>query len=221
MYTTAATKPQVLRSLDVVLFVHSQAVDSCSLDEGSLDIPQAFYAVSKHLPIVGEIFRSVKSQLRGSTEETEQTREMYLAIKQVADDGCAQLRALDFPFDTMTQEGNKMERYASAVKSCDGKKVENIMVELLTSISLIAVEPFVSQEEKKRLLEGLEEVKKLPPSLEGDRAAGIVLNNSGSGNQFYHGGKGNQNHCSGGFQVNGDNQNARYAYAEKSKVDET
>ena len=220
MYSNAVTKPQVLRSLDTFLFVHGQEVDSCCLEEGSSDIPQAFHVVSKHLAITGDIFGSVRTQLKATNEETEQMKEKFLVIKQVADDGCAQLRALEILFDTMTQEGSKMERYASAVKGCDGKRVETIMVELLTSMGLIAVEPFVSQEETKRLLEVLDEVKRLPPSLEEDRTAGIVLNNSGSGNQFYHGGKGNQNHCSGGFQVNGDNQNARYTYAEKSKVDE-
>ena len=123
MYSAAVTKPQVLRSLDTVLFVHGQAVDSCCLEEGSSDVPQAFHVVSKHLPIAGDIFGSVKSQLKATNEETEQTKEMYLVIKQVADDGCAQLRALEILFDTMTQEGKKMECYASAVKGCDGKKL--------------------------------------------------------------------------------------------------
>jgi hypothetical protein len=84
----------------------------------------------------------------------------------------------------------------------------------------VAVESLVTQDDINTLQGALVEVKKLPPSLEEYRSAEVVLNNSGSGNQFYHGGPGDQNHCSGGFQVNGDNQNARYTYAEKPKADE-
>ncbi|KAK7598590.1 hypothetical protein V3481_000213 [Fusarium oxysporum f. sp. vasinfectum] len=210
MSSSEVSKQQALRALDTTIFVLGQAIDSCCIAEGASDIPKAFSIVAKHLPVIEQVFNSARNNLKSSKEETEQVKELYPAVKHVVDEGCGQLRSIENLFDTVTQDGGKMERYASAVKNSDGKKVETIMVELLTNASLVAVEP----------LGALEEMKKLPPSLEEDRSAGVVLNNSGSGNQFYHGGRGNQNHCSGGFQVNGDNQNAKYTYTEKSKADD-
>lgn len=220
MSSSEVSKQQALRALDTTIFVLGQAIDSCCIAEGASDIPKAFSIVAKHLPVIEQVFNSARNHLKSSKEETEQVKELYPAVKHVADEGCGQLRSIENLFDTVTQDGEKMERYASAVKNSDGKKVETIMVELLTNASLMAVEPLVSQDDIKTLQGALEEMRKLPPSLEEDRSAGVVLNNSGSGNQFYHGGRGNQNHCSGGFQVNGDNQNAKYTYTEKSKADD-
>jgi hypothetical protein len=62
--------------------------------------------------------------------------ELYPVVKHVADEGCGQLRSIENLFDTVSQDGEKMERYASAVKNSDGKKVETIMVELLTNATL-------------------------------------------------------------------------------------
>ncbi|PCD46473.1 hypothetical protein AU210_001879 [Fusarium oxysporum f. sp. radicis-cucumerinum] len=208
MSNPEVSKQQALRALETTIFVLGQAIESCCIAESAPDIPKAFSIVAKHLPIVEQVFSSARNHLKSSKEETEQLKELYPVVKHVSDEGCGQLRSIENLFDTVTQDGEKMERYASAVKSGDGKKVETIMVELLTNASLVAVDPLVSQDNIETLQRALEEVKKLPPSLEEDRSAGVVLNNSGSGNQFYHGGRGNQNHCSGGFQVNGDNQNA-------------
>ncbi|KAF4946531.1 hypothetical protein FGADI_11169 [Fusarium gaditjirri] len=217
MSNSEVSKQQALRALDTTIFVLGQAIDSCCVAEGGSDIPRAFGIVAKHLPVVAQAFGSARDYLKQSKEDVEQVKELYPVIKHVADEGCGQLRSIENLFDTVTQEGEKMERYASAVKNSDGKRVETIMVELLTNASLVAVEPLVSQDDISILQGALEEMKKVPPSLEEDRSAGVVLNNSGPGNQFYHGGRGNQNHCSGGFQVNGDNQNANYTYTEKSK----
>ncbi|KAF4340920.1 hypothetical protein FBEOM_5156 [Fusarium beomiforme] len=220
MSNSEVTKPHALRALDTTIFVLGQAIESCCIVKDASDIPKAFCTVAKHLPVVEQVFSSVRSVLKLSKEETDQMKELYPVIKHVADNGCGQLRSMENLFDAVIQDGEKMERYASAVNNGDGKKVETIMVELLTNASLVAIEPLVSQEDIKTVQGALEEVKKLPPSLEEDRSAGVVLNNSGSGNQFYHGGRGNQNHYSGGFQVNGDNQNARYTYAEKPRADD-
>ncbi|KAL5617976.1 hypothetical protein FOVSG1_000198 [Fusarium oxysporum f. sp. vasinfectum] len=211
MSNPEVSKQQALRALETTIFVLGQAIESCCIAESAPDIPKAFSIVAKHLPAVEQVFSSARNHLKSSKEETEQVKELYPVVKHVSDEGCGQVRFIENLFDTVTQDGEKMERYASAVKNGDGKKVETIMVELLTNASLVAVDPLVSQDNIETLQQALEEVKKLPPSLEGDRSAGVVLNNSGSGNQFYHGGRGNQNHCSGGFQVNGDNQNASIA----------
>ncbi|KAF5686271.1 hypothetical protein FCIRC_2989 [Fusarium circinatum] len=220
MSTPEVSKQQALRALETTIFVLGQAIDSCCIAEDPPDVPRAFSIVAKHLPVINQVFSSARTYLKQSKDEAEEIKELYSDIKHVADSGCGQLRSIENLFDTVTQDGEKMERYATAIKNGDGKKVETIMVELLTNTSLVAVEPLVSQDDIKILQGALEEVKKLPPSLEEDRSAGVVLNNSGSGNQFYHGGRGNQNHCSGGFQVNGDNQNARYTYEEKPRADE-
>ncbi|KAF5984632.1 hypothetical protein FCOIX_2521 [Fusarium coicis] len=220
MSNPEVSRQQALRALETSIFVLGQATDSCCIAEDAIDVPRAFFIVEKHLPVVERVFSSVRTYLKQSKEETEQTKELYSVIKHVGDGGCGQLRSIEHLFDTVTQDGEKMERYASAVKSGDGRKVETIMLDLLTNVSLVALDPLVSQDNIETLHGALEEVKKLPPSLEEDRSAAVVLNNSGSGNQFYHGGRGNQNHCSGGFQVNGDNQNARYTYADKAKANE-
>ncbi|RGP72616.1 hypothetical protein FLONG3_6624 [Fusarium longipes] len=222
MSNAETTKPQVLRALDTTMFVLGQAMDSCAIDENASGIPEAFSVVAKHLEIVEQVLGSARTVLKSTKDESEQIKELYPVVKHVADESCGQLRSIENLFDTITQDGEtgtKIERYAKAIKSSDGKRVETIMVELLTNASLVAIQPLVSQETIKNLQGALEEVKRLPPSLEEDRSAGVILNNNGSGNQFYHGGRGNQNHCSGGFQVNGDNQNAKYTYAEQSRAE--
>ncbi|KAM0195663.1 hypothetical protein ACHAPA_008108 [Fusarium lateritium] len=217
------TKTQVLRALDTSIFVLGQAIASCCTLKDASDTPKAFYVVAKHLPVIEQVITSARNQLKTGKDETEQIKELYPVLKHVADESCGQVRSIQNLFDTVAQDGEngtKMDCYALAVKGGDGKKVETLMVELLTNAILAAVEPLVSQEQIVILHGAWEETRRLPPSLEEDRDAGVVLNNSGSGNQFYHGGKGNQNHCSGGFQVNGDNQNAQYTYAEKHKADD-
>ncbi|RKK31548.1 hypothetical protein BFJ66_g15798 [Fusarium oxysporum f. sp. cepae] len=220
MSNPEVSKQQALRALETTIFVLGLAIESCCIAEGNPDIPKAFSIVAKHLPVAEQVFSLARTYLKQSKEETEQVRELYPVVKHVADESCEQLRSIENLFDTVTQDGEKAERYVSGVKSGDGKKVETIMVELLTNASLMAVEPLVNQDNVKTLQGALEEVKKLPPSLKEDRSVGVVLNNSGSGNQFYHGGRGNLNHCFGGFQVSGDNRNARYTYAENPKSDE-
>ncbi|KAF5554737.1 hypothetical protein FNAPI_6333 [Fusarium napiforme] len=214
------TKLEALRALDTVIFVLGRAIHSCCIGEDASGIPKAFCVLENYLLVTKQVFISGQSVLESRKDETEQMRELYPIIKHVADEGCLQLRAIQRLFDAVTQEGDKLERYTSAVRNGDGKKVETIMLELLTNTTLVAVEPIVCQEHIEALQRALEDVKKLPPSLEEDRSASVVLNNSGPGNQFYHGGRGNQNHCSGGFQVNGDNQNATYTYTEKAKANE-
>lgn len=87
------------------------------------------------------------------------------------------------------------------------------MIDLLDAASLVAISPFVAQDQITTLQGARREVKRLPPSLmdEMPRVHASVTNN-GSGSQFYHGGRGHMNHCSGGLQVTGDNQGARYSY---------
>ncbi|KAI1022936.1 hypothetical protein LB503_000043 [Fusarium chuoi] len=220
MSNVEITKLQALRSLDTVIFVLGQAIDSCCINKDASGIPKAFCVLESYLLVIKQVFGSAHSALESRKDETEQMRDLYPVIKHVADEGCSQLRSIESLFDAVAQEGDRLERYASAVKNGDGKRVETIMVELLTNTVLVAVEPMVSQEQIDALKGALEDAKRLPPSLEEDSKTGVVLNNSGSGNQFYHGGRGNQNHCSGGFQVNGNNENARYTYAEKPKENE-
>jgi hypothetical protein len=222
MSNVEVTKPQVVRAFDTAIFVLHQVIASCPLLKEASDTPKAIYVVAKHLPVIEQIFTSARTQLNSGTDETEQIKDLYPVMKHIADESCGQVRSLENLFDTVTQNseyGTKIERYALAVKGGDRKKVETIMLELLTNASFAAVEPLVSQEHIMILQGALEEVRRLPPSLDEDRDPSVVINNSGPGNQFYHGGKGNQNHCSGGFQVNGDNQNAQFTYAEKPKTD--
>ncbi|CEI60340.1 hypothetical protein FVEN_g6500 [Fusarium venenatum] len=220
MPSAEATKSQAARALKTTLFVLDQA--ECSLPENASDPPAAFLFVTKHLPVARELFVSVMTRLEPGSEETAQMAKMYPVIELVADESCKRLRAIESLFDAIKQDyqsGTKNKHYAAAVQRGDGNKIENIMVDLLTSISRVVVEPFVSSEEIERLHEVLEEAKKLPPSLVDDPSAGIHVNNNSSGTQFYHAGNGHQHNCSGGFQVNGDNQNASYTYAEKTKAD--
>ncbi|KAJ3540076.1 hypothetical protein NM208_g5217 [Fusarium decemcellulare] len=218
--TSAETiKPQVLRALDTAIFVLGQAAESCGTIEEAADIPKAFYVVAKHLPIVAEVFGSIRARLK-SIEETEQITARYPIINHVADESCRQVRSVQNLFDTVTRDAEgstKMQRYATAVKNGDGKKVETLMVDLLANTGLATVDLSVSEEQIAVLEKAQEEVKNLFPSLEEKDIANVVVHNSGPGNQFYHGGKGHQHYCSGGFQVNGDNQHASYTYAEKAK----
>ncbi|KAK7422691.1 hypothetical protein QQX98_001479 [Neonectria punicea] len=221
MSSVETTKTQALRQLETATFVLSRAIESCGTVGDNADIPKAFPAVGKRLPLLAEILRSIQAHLKSTTAEADQTKDLYPDIKQLADECYQQIPHLQALFDTIsTTEDSikKIEQYRKAVQGGGGKRVEKVMIDLLDGVSLVAVEPLVSEEQIKMLQEALDEMKKLPPSLaDEDPSGGTVLYNYGPGNQFYHGGKGHQNHCSGGFQVTGDNSGARYTYAEKPK----
>lgn len=217
------TKTQVLRCIRDTLFALGKAAESCGTLSKDPDLPKAFSVVAKHLPLTVAVFTSLNTYLKSISEDKEdrKLRDMYPVIKEVTKDGYDHVRSLEDLFETVTHSDDdayvKLTSYRSAVQINGGKRVEKVMLDLLNGAALVSQEPFVTQEQIQALQEALQEVKKLPPSLDDALESSVVMNHSGSGSQFYHGGKGHQDICSGGFQVTGDNHSATYNYTEKAE----
>lgn len=217
------TKSQVLSCIPYTLFALGKAAESCGTISEVPDLPKAFSVVAKHLPLTAAVFTSLNTYLESVSEDKEdqKLRDMYPVIKEVTENCYNHVRSLQDLFESARQSVDdaqvKLTSYRSAVQANGGRMVENVMLDLLNGVALVTLEPFVAQEQTQALQEALQEVTKLPPSLDDALGAGVVMNHSGSGSQFYHGGKGHQNICSGGFQVTGDNRGATYNYTEKAE----
>jgi hypothetical protein len=186
------------------------------------DLPQAFSVVARRLPLSVEIFTSLETYLGsvGEDKDNQELKNMYPVVKDVADACSHHVETLEVLFETVTQSDKNTQdmltSYREAVQYNGGRLVEKVMLDLLKEIALVCVEPFATREQIQELQAALHEVQGLPPSLNDVLGTGIVMNNTGSGNQFYHGGKGDQNNCSGGLQVTGVNHHAQYTYTGKT-----
>ncbi|KAJ6003292.1 hypothetical protein N7451_005839 [Penicillium sp. IBT 35674x] len=219
------TKPQVLRDIRNTLLVLEKAAEACATVSEVPELPLAFSVVAKHLPLTITILTSLTTHIKSASddEEVQQLRDMYPVIKGVTCDCSENVRILEDLFETVMQSDvdtqTKLRSYRSGVQFNGGKMVEKVMLDLLNLI--MSLEPLTTQEQIQTLQEALEEVKKVPPSLEDAPGAGVVMNNSGPGSMFYYGGKGHMNVNTGGFQVTGDNHNATYNYTEHLKAAES
>ncbi|PTB64881.1 hypothetical protein BBK36DRAFT_1161037 [Trichoderma citrinoviride] len=224
MTATDMTKSQVTRCLRDAKSALENAANFCCEVDTVTDLPQAFTVVAKHISTMLETFTSIDNYFRsmGDGEEEQELMDMYPDIREVTRACCNDIKYLEDLFDTVKSNGKddtrvKMKRYRLAVQDNDGKKVEKVMLDLLKGALLVALKPLVSDAHIQELEEAIREIKDLPPSLEDESMGGFVMNNSGPGNMFYHGGKGHQNICTGGFQVTGNNEHAVYRFAVKEE----
>ncbi len=211
--TETASKVQVLRSLNNAIQVFDGVAETCGTVEDAADLPKAFPVVIGHLPRIATTFKAIKSHITEAGQDAGDDRKMYYAIKQVADECHKQAAYLAELLDAVQSTdgtASKLERYREAVTNGGNEKLETVMKELLRSIFKVAKPPLVGEVEITELKAALDEVTRLPPSLSGDSGRNVVLRNYGKGNQFYHGGKGHQNHCAGGVQITGDNKDATF-----------
>ncbi|KAJ4132579.1 hypothetical protein NW754_015396 [Fusarium falciforme] len=194
MSPNETSKPQVLMQLGMLNTALQMMVNQCGSIKDAANQLEVFSVVAKHLPSLVDVFSSIQKRLDSGTVEADDAgiSDKYPVIRQAALACCERSGDLQGLFHAVGESRNKTEAYRNAVECGKG-------------------EPLEMDEQVTALNNALEEIKKLPPSLGNEPpSARITLHNHGAGNQFYHGGKGNMNHCSGGFQVTGNNHGATY-----------
>ncbi|RSL49693.1 hypothetical protein CEP54_012309 [Fusarium duplospermum] len=207
------TKQQVLLSLSMLNPALQKIAEVCIPIGAKTNRPEVFSVVAKHLPSLVEAFSSIQKYLDSTTEETasDEISEKYPVIGQAARQCCDRISDLQELFEAVGNSRNKTEDYRNAVECGKGQPLETMMLEMLQGASSAATLPLVAEEQIAALNEALEEIGELDASL-GDEPASarVTLHNHGAGSQFYHGGRGNMNHCSGGQQITGENHGATY-----------
>jgi hypothetical protein len=86
-------------------------------------------------------------------------------------------------------DGSKQARYRSVAGK--GERVEVLMKEILQGILVVAKEPVIGQQLFAAMQKALQDVSRIPPSLEDE--AGNSFHNYGSGPQSVHLGQGDMN----------------------------
>ncbi|RTE71905.1 hypothetical protein BHE90_013709 [Fusarium euwallaceae] len=211
MTQNETTKSQVILSLMMLNPAFCLMTDFCCPIGEAANQLEAFSVVAKHLPAALAVFTSIETFLKSMPEETQDIKDNYTSIQQTADACRHQIPYLQALFEAVEKSQNKAEEYRKAAQRVQGQPIERVMMDLLQAASIVAVSPFVAQDQITALQDALQEVKGIPPSLSDEVPSGsIILTNNGAGNQFYHGGRGHMNHCSGGLQVTGDNHGATY-----------
>ncbi|OTA68562.1 hypothetical protein K449DRAFT_398919 [Hypoxylon sp. EC38] len=198
-------KDQVIRTLDNATYALSGALGRCNADQDFTGLGDAFPVVAKRLPILLQTLESMKGHL-GNTEEKEEFKKKYKAVSQFAEICRSQAGYFQDIFTAIAVNDSvpKIDHYHNAVADADGARIESVMRKLLDQAVNVAVVPFVSDDLIEELERARDEVGALGPSLKDVHRGSTTLNNYAGGSQFYHNGNGNQNHCSGGVQVNGD-----------------
>ncbi|KAL6815539.1 hypothetical protein GGI42DRAFT_311770 [Trichoderma sp. SZMC 28013] len=203
------SKTQVIRSLSVAAFVIENTAESWGSIRQTVGLPEALRVVGKTLPLLPIFLKSLESTIKDSkeTKETKEIRENYAAMYQFAELCQQHAKYLSTIFDAVTStEGNHTaeEKYRTAAEKSGGTPIEVIMKMLLQQAISLATTLTTQQDLISSLYAAMDEVVKVKPSLGEEDKTGVVINNYGQGNQFYHAGSGNQNHCAGGSQYTGD-----------------
>ncbi|KAK2608604.1 hypothetical protein QQS21_002830 [Conoideocrella luteorostrata] len=220
------TKTNVIRCLRDAIDALEKASKSCDPVHEAANVPStAFTVVANHISTVLKLFTSINTVFNSlendkQWEEQGQLSDMYPKLCKVTKDCSNHARCLEDLFETVTENGDdaetKIKKYRSVVQDNQGKKVEDVMLDLLNAALLAAVKPLVGDEQIQELREALQEVNGLPPSLVDSSDASVIMNNYQSGSQFYNGGPGDQNHCSGGFMVTGKPSSSTFNYHSKA-----
>ncbi|KAL6829144.1 hypothetical protein J3E69DRAFT_229755 [Trichoderma sp. SZMC 28015] len=198
-------KAQVTKSLSAAAYVLERTAESWANIQQISGLPEALYVVGKTLPNLPILLKSLESSIKNS-EETKEVKDKYAAASQFAELSQQQAKYFNLIHDAVATSDsyNKGKEYRAAAKKSGGTAIEAIMKDLLQRAKGLAAVLVTDEDLKSRLQEAYEEVAKLEPSLAEDPKGHVSLENYGAGNQFYHGGGGNQNHCSGGNQYTGD-----------------
>ncbi|KAL7955692.1 hypothetical protein V8C34DRAFT_316237 [Trichoderma compactum] len=172
------TKLQVTRELSGAAFVFEKAAEQWANIDETADLPEALYIAPQALAYIPMLLRSLEVTYFNSIFE-----------------------AVTSPSKFPTRD----EKYRLAAEKYGGIPIEAAVRELLHE-AINSVEVLSDEDGLKSALQAqFDKVDKLKPSLTQNPKGTISVNHYGRGNQFYHGGRGHQNHCEGGIQITGDN----------------
>lgn len=213
------SKAQATRSLSVAAFVLERTADSWANIQQIIGLPDALYVVGKALPILPIILKSLESSIKNG-EETKELNEEFTAAYQFAELSQQQAKYFDAVFDAVSTADHhytKEEKYRSTAEKYGGTAIEAVLKDLLQRATNLAATLVTDEDLKSSLQSTYDEVAKLKPSLVKSPKGHVSLKNYGEGNQFYHGGVGHQNHCSGGNQNTGNGYTIHVASSPSSK----
>lgn len=172
--------------------------------EDASDLPQAFHEVAKALPTALQALKAIK--LHASKKNVNTDKEMDKKAEKLQIDASKKFHSravhLYDIFDAVIPPGDgpRLARYRSAADKRG--RVEVLMKEILEAVIVLAKPPVVQESLAGDLEKMLEDVAKIPRSLEDD--TGHSFHNYGSGPQSIHLGQGDQNINTGrGTQFNG------------------
>ena len=165
------------------------------------DLPEAFHGVAKFLPPAQDALQSIKACIDKKATDSSPVADALALDKEATYEIRGKTSRLYDIFSEVMPPTNRSrrDRYQQKAK---GEGVEVLMMGILRGIRGIAQEPVVSREQITALEKALDEVSKIPRSLEEDRSAHSFYN-YGSGPQSVQLGDGDQNVNSGpGVQFN-------------------
>ncbi|KAF3073898.1 hypothetical protein CFAM422_004203 [Trichoderma lentiforme] len=204
-----ANRAQITRSLSVAAFVLENTAESWDAIQSIIGLPEALYVVGKTLPILPILLKSLESSIKNN-EETKDSKESFAAAYRFAELSQQQAKYFDAIFDAVSSTDNhntKEQKYRIAANKCGGRPIEAILKDLLQQAAGLATKLVADEDLKSALKAAYDEVAKLTPSLAEDVEGHVAINNYGDGVQLYHAGEGDQNHCTGGNQYNGNGYN--------------
>lgn len=201
------TKLQVTRELSGAAFVFEKAAEQWANIDETADLPEALYIAPQALAYIPMLLRSLEGYII-EIQEANALKEKYGEIYEFAELCQKQVTYFNSIFEAVTSSGKfptRDEKYRLAAEKCGGLPIEVAVKELLQEAINLAT--LLSDEDglKSELQAAFDKVDKLKPSLTQTPKGTISVNHYGRGNQFYHGGRGHQNHCEGGIQITGDN----------------
>ncbi|KAL5083045.1 hypothetical protein Trisim1_002241 [Trichoderma cf. simile WF8] len=199
-----ANKAQVAKSLSTAAFILERTADSFASIQEINGLPEALYTFGKTIPILPIFLKSLESSILNGENELE---EKYATAYQFAELCQKEAKYFDAIFDAIASTdrySNKQEKYLIVAENWGRRPIETVWKDLLLRAIGFAAEFEIDDEIKPSLQAAFDEMVKVNPSLAEEEKKGVVITNHGDGTQFYHGGKGNQNHCTGGIQCTGD-----------------
>ncbi|KAF4994525.1 hypothetical protein FGRMN_5734 [Fusarium graminum] len=211
MSEAAMLRHQAIGKLNTIGASVRRAIDICGTTKNTSRFPPAYAGVVEALPPFGNFLSSLDGSLQEPSADA-QAVERYRAIKGAASDCVDNAQYIEDLLQMFAYAGDWKREYQREVANGKGKLLEQAWKDLLTSAKHVAKDVHLG-EEQSMLLQGLlEEANKLPPSLAEEAKSNVTLNQYGEGNQFYHGGRGDQNSCNGGQMITGRNDHAEYSY---------
>jgi hypothetical protein len=189
-----------------------QAVESTS------GLPRSFQDVFARLPLVQNTLEAAAAGIAEEEEASDNVAsdQARAALGKVLESCRDKLVALNNILRTVmpTPGAKRMERYLKAIKTIpNADKVENLMDGILRDMQVLTVSHVVNapiRSQIKQLIEAIERLE-VGRSNDGSCAPAVSLYSAGSGSQYVHSGRGDQNVVTGhGVQINGQSTGPFY-----------
>lgn len=188
-----------------------------AVDDAS-GLPKSFHDVVARLPLVQSTLEAAAAGIAGEEEagDNPASAQSRAALTKVLESCKDKAAALSKVLQAVmpTAGAKRMERYFKALKTIpNADKVENLMDGILRDLQVLTVNQAVNAPMRLQIKQLIEAIDRLQVERPDDRsrAPAVTLYSSGSGSQYVHSGRGDQNMVSGyGVQINGTSPGTFY-----------